>query len=66
MPRSQPLPRPSERFALIGSVFYLLAPEGVGRSVLVQRLGRLLAVPVTGRNLRSVRAIVALARAVAG
>lgn len=44
----------SERFRLIGRVFYLYAPEGVGRSKLAARAERLLGVPMTDRNWRTV------------
>jgi uncharacterized protein (DUF1697 family) len=47
----------SERFRLIGSVFYLHAPEGVGRSKLAARAERLLGVPMTDRNWRTVRTL---------
>ncbi|HEY6046578.1 MAG TPA: DUF1697 domain-containing protein [Pyrinomonadaceae bacterium] len=43
-----------ERFRLIGRVFYLHAPEGVGRSKLAARTERLLGVPMTDRNWRTV------------
>ena len=44
----------SERFQLIGNIFYLHAPEGVGRSKLAANAERLLGVPVTDRNWRTV------------
>lgn len=44
----------SERFRLVGRVFYLHAPEGVGRSKLAARTERLLGVPMTDRNWRTV------------
>src|SRR5215813_5505682 len=44
----------SERFQLIGQVFYLHAPEGVGRSKLAANVERLLGVPMTDRNWRTV------------
>ena len=44
----------SERFRLIGRVFYLHAPEGVGRSKLAAKTERLLGVPMTDRNWRTV------------
>lgn len=44
----------SERFHLIGKVFYLHAPEGVGRSKLAAKSERLLGVPMTDRNWRTV------------
>jgi len=47
----------SERFRLVGRVFYLHVPEGVGRSKLAANAERLLGVPMTDRNWRTVRAI---------
>ncbi len=44
----------SERFKLIGRVFYLHAPQGVGRSKLAANAERLLGVPMTDRNWRTV------------
>lgn len=41
---------PSERFELIGRVFYLLAPDGVGRSKLAEKSEKALGVPMTDRN----------------
>lgn len=40
----------SERFALVGKVFYLHAPDGFGRSKLAANVERLLGVETTGRN----------------
>ncbi len=50
-----------ERFALVGGLFYLHAPEGVGRSDLAARLERFINVPTTARNLRSCRKMLELA-----
>jgi len=44
----------SERFRLIGRVFYLHAPDGVGRSKLAAKSEKLLGVPMTDRNWRTV------------
>ena len=52
----------NERFVLKGSVFYLHAPDGVGRSKLAANAERLLGVPMTGRNWRSVSEIMAMAK----
>jgi uncharacterized protein (DUF1697 family) len=41
---------PSERFQLKGDVFYLHAPDGIGRSKLMNGAERLLGVPTTSRN----------------
>jgi uncharacterized protein (DUF1697 family) len=50
----------SERFKLSGRCFYLHAPDGVGRSKLAAGAERLLGVPATGRNWRTVREIMAM------
>ncbi|MBL0174151.1 MAG: DUF1697 domain-containing protein [Ignavibacteria bacterium] len=47
----------SERFQLLGSVFYLHAPDGVGRSKLAAASEKLLGVPMTDRNWRTVYAL---------
>ena len=52
----------SERFRLIGRVFYLFAPDGVGRSKLAARAERLLGVPMTDRNWRTVSTIQKMAQ----
>ena len=44
----------SERFVLKDSVFYLHAPDGVGRSKLAASSEKLLGVPMTDRNWRTV------------
>lgn len=44
----------SERFRLIGSVFYLHAPDGIGRSKLAAASEKLLGVPMTDRNWNTV------------
>jgi uncharacterized protein (DUF1697 family) len=45
---------PAERFHLEGGVFYLHAPDGVGRSKLAAKAERLLGVSATARNWRTV------------
>ena len=52
----------SEEFKLTESVFYLHAPEGIGRSKLAVKVEKALGVPGTGRNWRSVCASLAMAR----
>lgn len=54
----------SERFQLIGNVFYLHAPGGIGRSKLAARVGKGWGVTVTARNWRTVSKIMAMATAV--
>ena len=51
----------SERFKLDGTVFYLFASEGIGRSKLAAKAEKALGVTGTGRNWRSVNAILSLA-----
>src|SRR6185436_9547753 len=51
----------SERFRLIGKVFYLHAPDGVGRSRLAAKAERLLGVPMTDRNWRTVLTLLKMA-----
>jgi len=53
----------SESFELKGKVFYLHAPEGIGRSKLAERAERMLGVAITARNWRSVGKILELAKA---
>jgi uncharacterized protein (DUF1697 family) len=48
------LKKDSERFSLIGRIFYLHAPEGIGRSKLAARSEKLLGVPMTDRNWNTV------------
>jgi uncharacterized protein (DUF1697 family) len=48
------LRKESERFRLIDSVFYLHAPEGIGKSRLAASAEKLLGVPMTDRNWRTV------------
>lgn len=55
----------SERFKLIGTVFYLHAPAGTGRSRLAANVEKALGVTATARNWRSVSAILSLATEVA-
>jgi uncharacterized protein (DUF1697 family) len=57
------LKKASERFHLGNKVFYLHAPEGVGRSRLAASTEKLLGVPMTDRNWRTVCKIRELAQA---
>lgn len=52
----------SERFTLKGKVFYLHAPDGIGRSKLAARVEKALGVPATARNWRTVYKILAMAK----
>jgi len=53
-----------ESFALEGHVFYLHAPDGIGRSKLATKVEKALGVPATARNWRTVTALRDLAREV--
>ena len=44
----------SEEYKLKNKVFYLFAPDGIGRSKLVTNIEACLGVPVTGRNLNTI------------
>ncbi len=52
---------PTERFHLADDVFYLHAPDGIGRSRLAANVEKLLGVPATGRNWRTVQKLMELA-----
>jgi uncharacterized protein (DUF1697 family) len=43
----------TEEFILTEKVFYLSAPDGIGRSKLAVSVEKLLGVPATARNLRT-------------
>ena len=45
----------SEEFELIDKVFYLFAPDGIGRSKLAAKVEKWLGVPATARNWNTVR-----------
>ncbi|MDG4907797.1 DUF1697 domain-containing protein [Mesorhizobium sp. WSM4898] len=55
-----------ERFEIKGDVLYLHAPEGLGKSVFANLIGRTLKVPGTARNWRSVLALLEMASKAAG
>jgi uncharacterized protein (DUF1697 family) len=52
----------SEAFSLGDGVFYLHAPDGIGRSRLAQRVERLLGVPATARNWRTIDKMLSLSK----
>lgn len=54
----------AERFMLSERTFYLLAPGGVGRSKLAARAERLLGVPMTLRNWRTVCKVLDMAESI--
>ena len=53
-----------EAFTLTDAALYLLAPAGIGRSVLVDKLDRFIKPPMTARNQRSCEIILAMAEAI--
>ena len=57
---------PSERFQLKGDVFYLHAPNGIGRSRLANGAERLLGVPTTSRNCNTLSRLREMARTEGG
>lgn len=59
------LKAPNERFALIDQVFYLHAPDGIGRSKLAENVGKGWGVSITARNWRTVSTILEMANAMA-
>ena len=60
--RLEAIRRPSERWQLNGRVFYLFTPEGFGDSKLATQVERILGVPTTARNWRTVCAVLDIAR----
>lgn len=57
------LKKDNEQFRLIKNVFYLHAPDGIGRSKLAEKVERSLGVPATARNWRTVSKIMDMANA---
>jgi uncharacterized protein (DUF1697 family) len=56
----------TERFALKREALYLHAPDGIGRSKLAARIEKVLGVPVTSRNWRTVCKLAAMAKEIDG
>jgi len=54
MDRLESAKKANERYALKGNIFYLLAPDGIGRSKLAANVDKSLGVATTARNWRSV------------
>jgi uncharacterized protein (DUF1697 family) len=52
----------TEKFKLDKNIFYLYAPDGIGRSKLAAKVEQALGVPVTARNWNTVSKLVTLAR----
>jgi len=57
---------PTERFQLTGDVFYLHAPDGIGRSKLGSKIGKSLGVEMTARNWRTVEKLWDMAEVLEG
>ena len=55
----------NERFELVNNVFYLHAPDGIGRSKLAEKVGKGWEAAVTARNWRTVTKIMAMAQKMA-
>ena len=53
----------SEQFHLTDRVFYLFAPMGIGKSKLATQVEKLIGVPMTDRNFRTVQKILEIAHA---
>jgi uncharacterized protein (DUF1697 family) len=50
----------SEEFKLINNIFYLYAPDGIGRSKLAAKVEQHLGVPVTARNWNTVNKLISM------
>lgn len=51
----------SESYKLVGNVFYLHTPDGIGRSKLAEKMGRAFkGVSMTARNLNTIRKLVSM------
>lgn len=50
----------TESYEIVGNVFYLHAPNGIGRSKLVAGMESCLGVPATGRNLNTINKLKAM------
>ena len=59
------LRRENEHFSLADRIFYLHAPDGIGRSKLAEKVGKALNVPMTARNWRTVTTLLTMAEEVA-
>ena len=61
LPMLNNLRKDSEQFKLIDKVFYLHAPDGIGRSKLAERVEKALGVAATARNWQTVSKVMAMA-----
>jgi len=59
--RMESLKANSEQFHLADRVFYLFAPMGIGKSKLATQVEKLLGVPMTDRNFRTVQKLLEIA-----
>ncbi|MGB3725416.1 MAG: DUF1697 domain-containing protein [Glaciecola sp.] len=50
----------TESYELSGNVFYLHAPDGIGRSKLVANIESCLGIPATGRNLNTINKLMGM------
>ena len=55
------LKKDNEQYQLTDNVFYLYAPDGIGRSKMAERVEKALGVAATARNWRTVGKIIAMA-----
>ncbi|MDH5638603.1 MAG: DUF1697 domain-containing protein [Nitrospinota bacterium] len=62
MERLEQVKSDSEAFVLRGQVFYLHAPDGIGRSKLAAKAEKLIGVAATARNWRTVRKVLQIAK----
>lgn len=53
---------PSESYKQVGNVFYLHAPDGIGRSKLVKNIESCLGVTATGRNLNTIEKLIEMVK----
>lgn len=53
----------TEQFKLLDQVFYLHAPDGIGRSKLAAKVEKAMGVPTTARNWRTVSKVLEMAKA---
>ena len=52
----------TEKYKIVDNIFYLHAPEGIGRSKLVAQIEACLGVPATGRNSNTVKKLLAMSQ----
>ena len=50
----------SEEFKLVGNIFYLYTPDGMGRSKLAAKVEQHLGVPVTARNWNTISKLISI------